>query len=597
MLEILRARTKLFMWIVAITFVVSIGAGTIFGRGRTRRSDTPERGVIGVVEGVPITIQDFNDNYRQRIASYAEQTGGEVSDATREAVREETWNSMVTDILVNTEIQRLHIDVPDDMVFDVLWNNPPQSVYQSPAFRDENGEFSFDEYHREIQMHPERWEKVAQYYRSSLQRQILQREIQSAAMVSDNELWDEFVAMNEKIRVSYVAIDPGRIDRDPLVPTEEEARAYFATHRSEYERPPMVVLSFVEAKKAPTQADEDDVVLRLQELADAVRDGEDFAELARVYSEGPSASQGGDIGWFGRGEMAPEFEEAAFALEVGEISDPVKTDFGYHIIQVEDRKTENGEPMVRARHILIKVRPSEETLVEIEGSVKELADLAQKKGLAEASDELGYEMMATQPFPDAKYIPGIGNLRPAVKAAFVAQRFESELPTFDELAAEASGNNREHPAVTALIRERQREQARAIAEEIAAAVRAGDSLEDAATSRGYVVSHTDLFSRKDYVPGVGRGNAFIGASFGLRTGATSGVVHVEDPERYYVIRVEEKQAASQQEFAEQKDQLRAQLLQREQMQVFSSWLEDLMSRAKIKDYRDTYFKAPAPTRA
>jgi len=610
MLDKLRSKMKVFLWVAAIAFIISIGAGTMFGRKRRGTGQTPEQGLIGVVEGVPIQYRDFSEEYRQRIVDYAQRSGSEVSDATRDAIREETWNSMVTDILVTNEIARLGIDVPDQAVFDILWNNPPQSVYQSPAFQDENGNFSFDAYHREIQMHPERWDGVADYYRSSIQRQTLQREIQSAAMVSDNELWDEFVARNEKVRVSFVGIDPRRIDRIALKPTEEEAREYFQTHRADFERPAMAILSFVDLPKVATPEDEDDIVLRLEELASSVRDGEDFAELARIYSEGPSGPQGGDLGFFGRGAMDPAFEEIAFGLEIGEVSNPVKTRFGYHIIKVEDRKTENGELQVHARHILMEIRPSEQTLVELERALRELSALTETDGLMAAAEALGYDIKATSPFVDGRGIPAVGDLRPAVKIAFesevgtpigpyvtadayymfeVAERLPSVLPTYDDLAGELRGQNPEHPAETSLIMERQRDAALAIAEKIAAAVRSGQHLEEAAAASDYQVTQSQPFSRKDYVPGIGSGNAFVGASFGLRTSETSGVVHVEYPERYYVIRVEEKTAANQQEFTEQEASLRGQLLQREQMQVFSAWLEDLMAGAEINDYRDSFF--------
>ena len=610
MLDMLRSRTKVFLWVVAVAFIVSIGAGSIFGRKRSGQNQTPEQGLIGVVEGVPIQYRDFSEEYRQRIINYAQQSGTDVSDATREAIRDETWNSMVTDILVTKQIESLGIDVPDQTVFDVLWNNPPQSVYQSPAFQDAEGNFSFDAYHREIQLHPERWDGVADYYRSSLQRQILQREIQSAAMVSDNELWDEFVARNEKVTVSFVGVDPRRLPREPLMPTEDEARAYFDTHRADYERPQMTVLDYVAMPKLATQEDEDDIILRLGELAEAARDGEDFAELARVYSEGPSGPQGGDLGYFGRGAMVDEFDEVAFGLEIGEISEPFKTSFGYHIVKVEDRKTENGELQISARHILIEVRPSEQTLVEIEDELRELQALVESDGLTAAAEELGHQVKATSPFPDGRYITGIGNLRPAVKAAFegevgtpvgpyvtpdayymfeVAEKIPSVLPTYDELAAELRGESPEHPAATALIIERQSDRARAIVEEMAAAVAGGQSLEDAATAHDYSVLRSQPFSRKDYVPGVGSGNEFVGASFGLRVSETSGPVHVDNPDRYYIIRADERTSASQDAYAEEEGQMRSQLLQREQMQVFSAWLEDLMAGADINDYRDSFF--------
>lgn len=608
MLGALRSNTKIILWIVVVGFIGFIFAG--WGRGLQRSRPGPERGLLGRVNGVVIEYRDFSDAMRERLIQYAEQSGGEVSDAAREAIREETWNGLVAEILVDSEIRRLGIDVSNELVFEMLWNNPPQMIYQSEAFQDENGNFSFDLYHREIQLHPERWEGIAEMYRSSLKRSLLQQEIQSAAFINDNELWSEFVAQNEKARVTYVAVDPGRLDRESLLPTEEEARAYFDTHRADYEEPPRVVLNVVSFPKAASDEDEADTALRLAEIAEAVRQGEDFAEMAKAYSDGPSGPEGGDLGWFGRGRMVPEFEEAAFALEIGEVSDPVKTQFGYHIILVEERRTTEGEPEVKARHILAEIRPSEETLIAIEQSTADLRDAADGDDLALAAEAAGYEMRSTPPFVDGRYIPSVGNMRPAVKLAFesdpgtvlgpyvgpdeyyvfeVAERMPSNLPTYDELKARAEETGSDHPAVLDLLNVRRSDRARAVADEMASAVRSGTSLEDVASSQGYVVEETAPFSRREYVRGIGRGNEFVGTAFGLRVGQASGVVEVEEPHRFYILRVEERVAADQSVFIEQREGLREQMLQRERIELFSTWLEGLKQRADIADFRDLYF--------
>jgi parvulin-like peptidyl-prolyl isomerase len=608
MLGALRSNTKIVLWIVVVGFVGFIFAG--WGKGGPQSGQSPtERGVIGTVDGVSISYQDFIESYRQRATSYAERSGSEISESTRESIRKETWDSFVAEILIQNEIERLGIDVPNDQVFELLWNNPPESVYRSASFQDENGNFDFGVYHREIQMHPERWEGVATMYRETLKRQLLQQEIQAAALVTDNELWTAFVAQNEKVRASYIEINPRAVDTSDLLPTDDEARAYFHQHRAEYERPEMVILNYVSFPKTPSALDEQDIELRLEDIANAVRDGEDFAEMAKTYSEGPSGPDGGDLGWFGRGAMVPEFEETAFSLDVGEISDPVKTQFGYHIVMVDDKRGKDDDAEVSARHILMKLRASEETLVELEDSCSAIAVQAKSDGLAVAAESAGVEMSATPPFANDRFIPRIGNVRPAVVFAFdnevdtvfgpystpeayyvfeIAERIPQNLPTYDELTEEAEASGRDHPAQVALIYERQKDRASTLAADVAAAAASGATLNEAAVRYEQDVKSTNIFSRTDYVPTIGRVNGFIGASFGLTPGQTSGVVTVDDPTRYYVIRVEEKVAASQQLFAEQRDDLRMQLVQNKRMQLFAAWLEGLRSRAEIDDYRDMY---------
>lgn len=608
MLGALRSNTKVVLWIVVVGFLGFIFAG--WGKGGSSKRTGPERGVIATVDDTSISYRDFMDSYRQRATSYAERSGSEITESVRESILSETWDTLVAEILIQNEIERLGIEIPDDQVFELLWNNPPESVYRSPSFQDENGNFDFGAYHREIQMHPERWEDVAAMYRQSLKQQLLQQEIQAAALVSDNELWTEFVAQNEKVRASYIEIDPRGIDTSDLIPTEDEVRAYFNQHRAEYERPEMVVLNYVSLPRTPSALDEQDIELRLEDVADAVRDGESFAEMAKSYSEGPSGPNGGDLGWFGRGAMVPEFEDVAFSLGVGEISDPVKTQFGYHIIMVDDKRGRGDTAEVKARHILMKLRASAETLADLEDTSSEMLEQAKLDGLSAAAESAGVEIAVTAPFADGRFIPRIGNVRPAVAFAFenevgtvfgpfttpeayyvfeIAEKSPQSLPSYDELAEEVEASGMDHPAKTALIYERQKDRASTLAAGLADAVASGATLDDAAAGHKQQVRSTDLFSRKDYVPAIGRTNEFIGASFGLNPGQTSGVVMTEDPMKYYIIRVEEKVAAGQQLFAEERDNLRAQMTQNKSMELFAAWLDGLRNRAKIDDYRDMYF--------
>lgn len=608
MLAALRTNTKVILWIVVVAFLGFIFA--TWGRGLQRSRSGPQKGMIGQVGAVSIRYQDYADALRANLKAYAERSGGQINDDIRAAIEDQTWQTMVSEILINQEIERLGIDVSDERVFDILWNNPPQAIYTSPAFQDESGNFDFDLYHREIQLHPERWEDVAEYYRKTLKQQILQQEIVTAAFVNENELWSEYITLNQKVRVSYVAVDAASIDVTDLTPSDADARAYFEAHRAEYERPPMVSLAFVRFPKVPTEEDEQDVIARLQDLADAVRDGEDFGELAKVYSEDPSGANGGDLGYLKKGAMPPEFEAAAQTLAVGQVSQPVKTANGYYIIKVEGRRRAGTETEVHARAILARAQASEQTLTAIEEAATRLLEKAKDGGLTATADSLGLEAQTTPPFAEGRFIPGVGSASTAVALAFqervgflfgpmttgdavyafeVAEKTEKGLPTYDEIEREAQAAGRMNPAKLALAAERQRERALAIATEITNAARSGRTLEDAAAASGAAVRQSPLFSRRDFVPGVGRGNEFIGASFGLRVGDITGPVKTENPVRYYIIRVEEQVAASQEGFPSQRADLGAQLLQKKRGELLTAWMEGLTKKAKIEDFRDVYF--------
>lgn len=157
-----------------------------------------------------------------------------------------------------------------------------------------------------------------------------------------------------------------------------------------------------------------------------IEDGEDFAEVAKEVSEDPgSAPNGGELGWFGRGQMVPEFEDAAFSLAVGEISQPVKTDFGFHIIQVEEKNEETEQ--IRARHILIRIdtTPSDEAKAKAEEEALKKIEEAKARieageNFADVAKEISDDPVAAEKGGDLGWLERENNQFPSelIDAAF-----------------------------------------------------------------------------------------------------------------------------------------------------------------------------------
>ena len=138
--------------------------------------------------------------------------------------------------------------------------------------------------------------------------------------------------------------------------SEYEKRQYFETHLDSFpDRPKMVKIAEISIKPAMGSESLDEALKKIENIQDELNKGADFETLAQTYSDCTSAAQGGDLGYFSRGQMVPEFEEAAFALEIGEVSEPVLTEFGYHLIRVDDKR--DGE--IKARHILVEASISD----------------------------------------------------------------------------------------------------------------------------------------------------------------------------------------------------------------------------------------------
>jgi peptidyl-prolyl cis-trans isomerase C len=130
---------------------------------------------------------------------------------------------------------------------------------------------------------------------------------------------------------------------DKIVIAPEEAKEYYDAHPTAFKKPEEVKASHILIKldEDADQAKKDAAMKKIKEVQAKLSDGADFADLAKTYSEGPSKTKGGDLGSFRRGQMVKPFEEAAFALSPGEVSDVVETRFGYHIIKVDDKQPES----------------------------------------------------------------------------------------------------------------------------------------------------------------------------------------------------------------------------------------------------------------
>jgi peptidyl-prolyl cis-trans isomerase SurA len=178
-----------------------------------------------------------------------------------------------------------------------------------------------------------------------------------------------------------------------------EVKDFYQTYKDSIpDQPEAVKLSHILLEIKPSQETKDSLRRKAEMVLKLAKKGNDFAQLASLYSDDPTGKEGGDLGFFRKGDMIPKFEEVAFALKPGEISKVVETEFGYHIIKVEEKK----DDLLHARHILILVRPSQKDSLRtrepadslyhqlLEGS--DFGELAKKFSTDEESKKLGGEL-------------------------------------------------------------------------------------------------------------------------------------------------------------------------------------------------------------
>ncbi|WP_408954819.1 peptidylprolyl isomerase [Natroniella sp. ANB-PHB2] len=334
----LRNNMKIVIYVVVITFALGGTVAYLGFSGNQNQAATQdqqldpqqETGPIAVVNGEEVLYQD----YSHQLNNYLRQYGGQISGEQILELKDQVLNSMIEQHLILQEVENRGIDpvVSDEEVEEQM--DQIIEMYSS----------SEEEFEQLLEQSGVTIEQVKEDLRINLAHQKgiekLIDQVQDGVEVSE----DELIQSLEEVTASHILIQTD--DK-----TDEEAKT------------------------------------KAEEVLELVKEGRDFVELAEEYSEDPSAQQGGELGSFGRGEMVSEFEDAAFALEVGEISDLVKTNFGYHIIKVTDKQEASDEEIAEQREELIDemlVDKQQRTLNDLVVELKEDAEIEIKDSELEA---------------------------------------------------------------------------------------------------------------------------------------------------------------------------------------------------------------------
>ena len=604
MMTLLRQKTVLVLWFVIFAFIglIVVEWGADYSGGATNDAGS----AVGVVNGETISLQEFQDALRRVARQMPQEQRPDQAVLVRQV-----WDYYVREIILNQEYERLGFEVTDGEIAFYTRNKPPPAVREFERFKTDDA-FDMDKYAQFIgnpaNLSDPNNQALVLWIESSVERQLLdyrlQRMLRGTAPVSPNEVRQYFAEANEKVRVEY-AFAPSDAPDDEIEVTDEDLAAYYQENAADYEHPEQVKLEYAHFPKVASAADSLELKQEIGRLRQEIEDGGDFAELAAVVSDDEgSAAQGGDLGFFGRGRMVAPFEEAAFALAPGELSAPVQTRYGWHLIKVEDRSAENGEEQVHARHILLRYQPSRTTEDSLRSRAEALQEQAEAEGFATALAAAGMEATATNFLQKSQAVPGLS----ANTTWLVNQFFEQELGAVSQVVEDDSGLWVAHlvakrPAGTAsldelkhqlepLVRGRKKA-ARAAArlEAVRREVEAGATLAVAAQNAGLERRAPEPFARTESVVGLGRGNSVVGAAFRLEEGQLSEVIEVAEGSQRgaYLLRLLEKTPIDEEQFAEQRGQVVAQLQAQRTQEAVQNWFAHLYETAEIEDNRHRFF--------
>lgn len=596
MLKQLRDNTKTILWIVVVAFVVSIFA--VWGMNLNTPSGGPrqEENTVGSVNGEPITRTLYSNSFTQVYDQMKQQwsEGYEPNQMQRLMLAEQAWELAIQKILMAQEIDKLQITVTDAELVDFLRRNPHPTLQQ--VFRTEDDQFDYQAYLRSLSDPEVDWTELEQWGRSMLPELKLQTYISSQVHVSEQEIMERFKRETVEVQARYVEI-PLPAEESTYEPTESEIDSLYAAVKESYTIPEKRRVKLIAIEKNPTEADEREVLDRLEEIKNEIGAGREFSEMASIYSEDPmTAEKGGDLGFFGRGSMIQEFEDTAFSLGIGEISGPVRTEYGYHLIKLEERKREDDGEKIRARHILMKVEPGYETIDSLSTLIRDLNEEIKSKGFEKAAAAYGLDIEEPEPFQDGYYIEGVGFAPRVINFSFSHEPNSISAPLEEERAVYyvkvleeiGEGSESREDVLVGLVdrirRNRQDDATRNRAEAIRKQAVTGGNLESAALAAGLDVEETPYFKRGDVIPGIGGGQPFAVASHLLPVGEIS--APIRSGNAYYLIRVTDRKLPDMELFTSRSVEIAEQLNREKTMRFIAAWFEEIRQNAEVVDMRE-----------
>lgn len=600
---------------------------------------TPPKGVVAKVDGTEISADEVRTTAQQMLK---QQMQGNTANMNMllPFFSQRAAEQLITRQAMLSEASRMGLRVSPEEVKEELQHGR----YAATFFPGGNfiGEQEYKDMLQRADLTPKKFEESVA---NDLLLTKLQALISGTASVSENEIHDQFVKQNTKVKFDYAVLKQDDIKKG-LHPTESELKSYYQSHLSSYANsiPEKRKIKYAvidtnkieadiqvtpgdlesyyrdhrDAYRVPEQAKVSHILIktplpgpdgkvdekgaaeaqrRAEDLLQQLKSGAKFEDLAKKYSEDPgSAKEGGSLGWIGRGQTVPEFEKTAFSLPKGQISDLVKSSYGFHIIRVEDKQDAH-------------VKSLDDVKAEIEPALKhqKAQQIAQKQAdsllkdaraasLDAAAAKQNIPVITSDFFARRDMLPGLGPSPQLMEAVFAAQEkappdmaptsqgtavYEllaikpPATPTFEEIRTRVEDEFKNERSRTLLAQK---------AQELSDRAKAAHDLKQVAKELGATMKTSDLVLPDGQVPEVGSMSGQAAVAFTMKPGEISGPI--TSGSDAVVLQVLENQTPTDAEYAAKRDQIRDSLLQGKQQERFalfvSNLVDEMTKSGKIK---------------
>jgi len=596
--------------------------------------------VLAKVEGREITVRQFQQRYTAQLQAYRNAYGAQVNEQLLRqlGIEQQIVQQLVDEEAMVAEAHRQGLSASDAEI--------RERILSIPAFQ-ENGHFIGEARYRQLLQFNNPPMTTAEF-EDTLRRGVLVEKLRTAVTgwmsVSDAEAAQEYRRRNEKVKLDIVPIAPDAFKsqvsvndadlaayfekkkesyriaekrklryalvdveaiRKQITVPEAEIEAFYKQNNAQYSSPEQIRASHILFKT--DGKDEAAVKAQAESVLKRVKAGEDFAALAKQYSEDDSnKDKGGDLDYFGRGTMVPEFDQAAFGMKAGDISDLVKTSFGFHIIKLVDHRQATTKPIAEVRTEIedqLKWQKAQQEAEKVaksnEASMKTPADLDR------IAKERNYHVQDTSLLLREDPIDGLGPapevstqafqladnaVSPALRVSrgWVYVTVLQKQPPYVPQLAEVQTKVRDD-----LIRERAAEIAKAKAGEIAASLRSASDFAAAVKKAGLEVKTTELITRGSAIPEVGVSADIDKVAYSLPKNGISDPIST--PQGTAIVRVVEKEAVTEDQIKTGLETTRTELVNQRRDRFFTAYMTKAKEKLKVDVRQDTLARAISPT--
>jgi peptidyl-prolyl cis-trans isomerase D len=624
MLDFMRRQHSNLKWVwVVLIFIFSVSLVALYITPGTDLSTGTITNDVASIGGETISAREFQTAYK----GYVDRMRGQLNPEMLRAFR---FDRQILDALVNNHVV---VEEAKHLGLNATPAEIEQKILENPVFR-ENGVFIGQAKYQAILSQNN---FTIEDFEASVAHDILREKLKSfitaGVSVSDKDVEEEYKRRNEKAKLDYFVIDAARLE-DKVSPTEQELRdyydknkakytvnekrkakyifveslklradvkvtddelrQYYEQHKNEYTLPERVKAQHILFK---TQGKTPEEVEKIKEKARGVleraKKGEDFGALAKQFSDDTTAASGGDLGDFGRGQMVPEFERAAFSLGVGAISDLVQTQFGVHIIKVNGKQEQRERPFEELKEAIrpiVETRKAEQKGSEISQQIA--VDLVNNKNLETVAAKYNAQIKETPLMESSQPIPELGNAAELDRKMFTMAKDEIGtaiqvdrgyvVPQVVEIVAAhpASFEEAQMKVMADVRTEKARQLAADKAKQIQEMLKSGKDLASTAKAVGGEIKTSELLIRGSQLPEFGSISELDKEMFTLPLGKSGTPVTVAG--KTLAFSVKDRQQINPDEMKKSMDTVRSEILPERREQYFNAYIQEVRKKMETQ---------------